>query len=351
MEGIIIFFYLSTGIFMGWALGGNNMANVFGSAVGTKMIKFRTATILCSIFVILGCVFGGGGTSETIGKLGGISSMAGSFIVAGSAGLSVWLMTKSGMPVSTTQAIVGSILGWCLFVDAPIDYSSLSHIVIGWFTSPVLAAIFSMLMMMGVKWYLNKFPVPLFKLDAFTRVSLILAGIFGSYALGANNVANVMGVFMQSVPFHDISLFDGKYVFGGDKQLFLLAGISIMFGVLFYSRQVIDTIGEGILRMSPIAALVVVVSHSIVLFIFSSKTLYNFLDSHGLPTIPLVPVSSAEAIIGAIVGIALLQKGKGLQWKKLLHIGGAWVLTPIISIVVSFLAMFFMQNVFMQKVS
>ncbi len=350
MEGISLFFYLSSGLFMGWALGANHMGNIFGSAVGTQMIKFRTASILCSIFVILGCVFGGGGTSETIGKLGDISTLAGSFVAAASAGISVWLMTKFGLPVSTTQAIVGSIIGWCWFVGAPIDYTSLSHILIGWITSPLLSATFSITMMLGVKWYLNKYPIPLLKLDAYTRIGLVLAGIFGAYALGANNVANVMGVFMTSIPFKDVELFNGSYTFTSYQQLFLLAGIAISVGVLFHSHQVMHTIGKGLFKMTPITALVIVASHSLVLFVFSSKGLYNLLDSLGLPTLPLVPVSSAEAIIGAIIGIAILQKGKGLQWKKLAHIGGGWILTPVISVVVSYLAMFFMQNVFMQKV-
>ncbi len=317
MENLTVFLYLSSGLFMGWALGANNMANVFGNAVGSKMIRFQTAAILCSIFVVLGCVFGGGGTSATIGKLGSITTLAGSFIAAGSAGFSVWIMTKAGMPVSTTQAIVGSIIGWCLFADAPVDYASLSHVVIGWISSPILAAIFSILMMLGVKWYLNKFPIPLFKLDAYTRVALLFAGIFGSYALGANNVANVMGVFMNSVPFADVPLFDGAYTFTAAQQLFLIAGISITFGVLFYSKPVINTIGKGLLRMTPIAGLVVVVSHSLVLFILTYKSLYNHLDYIGLPTKPLVAVSSAESKKGAILRIAVLQKGRGLQWKKL----------------------------------
>ncbi len=350
MDGFVVFFYLSSGLFMGWALGANNMANVFGSAVGTKMIKFRTAAILCSIFVILGCVFGGGGTSETIGKLASITTLAGSFVAALAAGISVWVMTKAGLPVSTTQAIVGSIIGWCLFVGEAINYTLLGQIMIGWVACPLLAAGFSMVMMFLVKWYLRTFPIPLFRLDMYTRIGLILAGIFGSYALGANNIANVMGVFMNSVPFSDISLFGGGLTFASYQQLFLLGGIAIMFGVIFDSKQVIDTIGKGIFKMTPVAALVVVISHSLVLFLFSSKSIYNFLSSHGLPTIPLVPVSSAEAIIGAIVGIALLQKGRGLKWRTLLNIGGAWALTPIISITISFFAMFFMQNVFMQKV-
>ena len=43
--------YLSSGLFLGWSLGANDAANIFGTAVGTKMVKFRTAAIISSIFV------------------------------------------------------------------------------------------------------------------------------------------------------------------------------------------------------------------------------------------------------------------------------------------------------------
>ena len=45
---ISIFVYLSSGLFLGWALGANHLGNVFGTAVGTRMIRFTTAATLCS---------------------------------------------------------------------------------------------------------------------------------------------------------------------------------------------------------------------------------------------------------------------------------------------------------------
>jgi len=45
-----------SGIFLGWTLGSNDSANVFGTGVATKIIRYRTAIILVSIFVILGAV-------------------------------------------------------------------------------------------------------------------------------------------------------------------------------------------------------------------------------------------------------------------------------------------------------
>ena len=68
MDPLVILF-LTSGLFLGWALGANDAANVFGTAVGTKMVTWRTAAIICSVFVILGAVISGAGASHTLGKL------------------------------------------------------------------------------------------------------------------------------------------------------------------------------------------------------------------------------------------------------------------------------------------
>ena len=118
----MIFIFLTSGFFLGWSLGANDAANIFGTAVGTKMLRFKTAAIVTSIFVIIGAVVGGAGASHTLGKLGAVNAIAGSFIVALSAGFTVFWMTKLRIPVSTSQAIVGAIMGWnyrCREVDNP----------------------------------------------------------------------------------------------------------------------------------------------------------------------------------------------------------------------------------------
>ena len=52
----MILFFITSGLFLGWSLGANDAANIFGSAVGSRMITFRKAAIIASVFVILGAV-------------------------------------------------------------------------------------------------------------------------------------------------------------------------------------------------------------------------------------------------------------------------------------------------------
>ena len=73
--------------------------------------------------------------------------------------------------------------------------------------------------------------------------------------------------------------------------------------------------------MSPVAAFVVVISHSIVLFLFASQGISNFLQSINLPSIPLVPVSSSQAVVGGVIGIGLLKGGKESLYSNLKIVG------------------------------
>ncbi|HOO90580.1 MAG TPA: inorganic phosphate transporter [Syntrophales bacterium] len=342
-------FFLSSGLFLGWSLGANHAAaNVFGTAVGSRMISFKRAAILCSVFVILGAVISGAGTSDTIEKLGSVNAIAGAFIVALAAALSVYVMTVVGYPVSTSEGIIGAIIGWHFFTGTLVDYTSLTKIVSSWIACPILSAIFSIILYKLVVFCIKTFNIRMFKLDKLTRYGLIIAGIFGAYSLGANNIANVMGVFVPVSPFRDIS-FMGIVSLTSSQQLFLIGGISIALGVITYSRRVMVTVGTGIMRISPVSALVAVWAHSTVLFLFASQGLERFLINHGLPSIPLVPVSSSQAIVGAVIGIGLLKGGKGIRWKTVGGISVGWVATPLLAALISFISLFFFQNVFQQQ--
>ncbi|NQV83044.1 MAG: inorganic phosphate transporter [Rhodospirillales bacterium] len=346
---ITVLLFLTSGLFLGWALGANDAANVFGTAVGTRMIRFSTAAAICSVFVILGAVHSGAGAAETLGKLGAIDALAGAFMAAFSAGIAVYLMTKAGLPVSTTQAIVGAIIGWNLFSGTTTDPGSLTKILLTWVVCPFLAAGIAIILFKVTTVVLRKANLHLLRTDAYTRLGLLVAGAFGSYSLGANNIGNVMGVFIPASPFTDFN-FIGLMTFSSTEQLFLLGAIAIAIGVMTYSKPVMMTVGGGLMPLSPVAAWVVVMAHSIVLFLFASQGLEQFLASNGLPTIPLVPVSSSQAVVGAVLGIAFLKGGRGIRWRVLGGIGTGWVAAPAIAGVVCFIGLYFMQNVFDQKV-
>ncbi|TVR02685.1 MAG: anion permease [Spirochaetaceae bacterium] len=340
--------FLSSGLYMGWSLGANDAANIFGTAVGTRMIPFRTAAVICAIFVTVGAVISGAGAAKGLGALGAVDALAGSFVVSASAATTVLWMTRAGLPVSTTQAVVGAIIGWNLFSGNPTDRTALTRIVGTWIYGPILGAGIAFILFFVVKFILERMKIHLIQLDKYTRFALILAGIFGAYSLGANNMANVVGVFVPASPFVDLNLFG--VLITGTQQLFLIGGLATAVGVATYSKKVMMTIGSNLYKLSPVTAIVVTVSTATVLFLFASEGLKLWMESMGLPSFPLVPVSQSQAAVGSIIGISLAKGGRNLNLKLLRNIVLGWAATPTSAALLSYVALFFMQNVFMQSV-
>lgn len=340
--------FLSSGLFLGWSLGANDASNVFGTAVGSRMISFRMAALISSVFIILGAVLSGSGASHTLGKLGSVNEMAGAFTVALSAGLGVFLMTRLKLPVSTSQAIVGAIIGWNIFAAKTTDLFVVQKIASTWIICPLLSAFFAIILFFLIKSILSFSRIHILRLDSLTRFFLILAGAFGSFSLGANNIANVMGVFTQSAPFSGINL--GIFSLSPAQVLFFLGGLAIASGVFTYSKKVMTTIGNDLFQLSPVSAFIAVSSHSLVLFIFSSSMLRDFIVNLGLPPIPLVPVSSSQAIVGAVIGIGIAKGARNIHYSILVKIFIGWIATPLLSALLCFVLLYIVQNVFLLNV-
>lgn len=340
----MILFFLTSGLFLGWSLGANDASNIFGSAIGSRMVTFRKAAIIASIFVILGAVLQGEGTSDTLARLGAVNAIGGSFTVALAAAITVYMMTRFSVPVSTTQAIVGSIIGWNIFTGNATDSKVLTQIVATWVSGPILGAVFAVLMYMLLRTFKRSAKIHLVRFESYIRTGLLITGAFGAFSLGANNIANVMGVFLPAFDLEDIEL--GPFILHSNQQLFLLGGFAIALGIITYSKKVIETIGSNIVELSSEAALVVVLAQALVLFIFSSSGLSEFLTGLGFPPIPMVPVSSSQVVVGSLLGIGLYKGARNINFRVLAEIGIGWIATPLASAGLAFFSLFFMKNIF-----
>lgn len=346
---ITIWFFITSGLFLGWSLGANHAVNVFGTAVVSKMVKFRTAAIIAGIFVILGSVISGSGTTKTLNDLGSINALAGSFSVAFAVGLSVLAMTRAQLPVSTSQAVIGGIIGWNIFTGSPTDFNSLSKIIFSWVASPILAGLFGFFIFKLVKRYLHVWKIHLLRIDSYTRIGLIVVGALASYSLGANNIANVMGMFISAPLFENLNLF-GLFTIDGVQQLFFLGGLAIAIGIFTYGRNVMETVGKDLYKISPITGFVVVLAEFIVLSLFTSQELESLLLKLNMPTIPLVPLSTTQAFIGAVIGVGLAKDPLSINFRVFGKIAMGWIIAPLSAGIITYVSLFFVQNVFEQKV-
>lgn len=294
-------FSLLGGVFMGWALGANDAANVFGTAVSSKMLKFRTAAILAAIFVILGAVFSGRAGIETIQNLTNFD-LHQAVISSVAAAITVTIMTAFSLPISTSQSVVGSIIGISI-INRQVNFDGMGKVVACWFGTPVGCAIIAIILYKLLSVIYNRFKPNMFESDSIIRAGMIVAGSFGAYALGANNVANVTAVFVGS---GTLSVFNAA----------LIGGLSIAFGIITNGRHLMESIGKKLVKLDPFSALIVLLAVGITVHIYS---------------IIGVPVSSSQAIIGGVLGVGIIRGVNTIKTKMLFNILIGWFLTPFVA--------------------
>lgn len=300
-------FQLFSGVFMGWSLGSNDSANVFGTAVASKMIKYKTAIILCALFVIVGALIGG---AEGLNTLSGLAkqTLNTAFIASLAAAITVTLMTVLKLPVSTSQAMVGAIAGMGILLGN-LDFSTLTKVYIVWTGTPTGALVISIVLYIVIGKLLGSLPINIFTQDYILKIALIVAGCYAAYALGANNVANVTGVYAK------VGLLK-------TTPALLVGGASIALGVLTFSKRVMMTVGKNLVKLDPFSAFIVVLSHAIILHIFARIG---------------VPTSSSQAVVGGVLGIGILKGMQTINPRVLIQIIFGWIGTPVIALILSFI--------------
>ncbi|CAF1062649.1 unnamed protein product [Rotaria sordida] len=149
----ILIFGFFVAFILAFGIGANDVANSFGTSVGSKVLTLKQACILATIFEILGSILIGAKVSDTIRKgiidpgsfenpkelmLGQLSSLI---------GCCIWLLVATffNLPVSGTHSIVGGTVGFALISQGSrsIKWSVFATIGGSWFVSPVLAGIMS----------------------------------------------------------------------------------------------------------------------------------------------------------------------------------------------------------------
>ncbi len=142
------------GLYMAANIGANDLANAMGTAVGSRSLTLKQAVLVSIVANVLGACFAGGHVTNTISK-GMIDPrllvddpsrlMLGMFAALIAASLWVHLATYFGLPVSTTHAIVGAVVGFgILSVGAgAVSWGKIITIAVSWIISPVAGAVIS----------------------------------------------------------------------------------------------------------------------------------------------------------------------------------------------------------------
>ncbi len=378
----MIYLLLFAGLFMGWSLGTNDAANAFGTAVATRVVKYRTAIIIIAAMVILGSILQG---ADDIDKLSSISTnnevsadvndmenvgvefekdadgnyvldKDGNYVIKSKdnidekalgtlrlksaikaaiificAALTVFVMSYLKFPVSANQAVTGAIIGWGLF---HADYKNpdvlstnlkeIGKFMSTWLINPLGAAVIAFVIVFIFKKFFEKKVESLKGYDKVIKIGYIVAGAYSAYTIGINSSASVTAFYYDSFGV-------GANILTNARLTAILGGVAIAVGVLTYSKKVMMTVGGSIANISQIDGFLVILSSALAITLM--KELMG------------IPVSTSQAVVGAVVGAGLVKGPKNVNFGVFKRIAIAWVSSPTVAGLMTYIIALCTQSV------
>jgi PiT family inorganic phosphate transporter len=275
------------------------------------LISFRNAVILVAVFAILGAVFQGQQVMKTIGKgivKTDLSYMA-VFVALLCSGFFVTLATFFRIPTSTSQAIVGGVVGIGLAVGAKVDFLKFITIAESWIICPIMVMGLSYALMHLINFVLRKFQTKSLLIQNVFGWLAMLSACYVAFSMGANNAGNAVG------PIANLDMISPVF-------LLVIGGVSIAIGAATYGKKVADTVGKGITQLDIPGAFVAQISSAFGMHFFSVLG---------------IPVSTSSAIVGAVAGVGLVKGVRAISKRTIITISIGWILTPILAAVSSFI--------------
>ncbi len=294
-------------LYIGWNIGANDAANCIGADVGSGKMSLKEGIIITSVFSILGALLLGSHVTKTIGKgivplhkidpsLAVLIALSAIFAAA----LSITVATYKKLPVSTSQAVVGAVAGAGFAVGAPVIWSKLGDIFICWVLTPLSAGLFSYLLYFFAKKLFPKI-VPAHWQDRALKGLILLTSAYMAFIWGANDVANASGLLVGT---GKLNLLPST----------IICAIAITIGIYTWGYKVIETVGFRIAHLAPLMAVCVEIAAAVNINLF---TLFG------------IPVSTSHSIIGAVVGVGLIEGAKTVNKGIVRDIVLAWLATPL----------------------
>ena len=377
------------GFFTAYGVGANDVANAMGTSVGSKVLTIKQAVLVAAVFEFLGAFLAGGGVTQTIRKgvidpalFDGnlevlIYGMISALFAAGT-----WLLVASlrGWPVSTTHTIVGAIVGFGVYALGinEINWTVVGNIGLSWITSPLSSALVAGLFYYICKTYIidndTRFKGLIIRIYIFLAgfaialitvtkglknifkqqelfmsfqesvfISAIAALLFTfifyyfskaklkqsvnsesqfaylmiftscavAFAHGSNDVANAIGP-LAAINQATNQLLNQPYTLETPLWILFLGATGIVIGLATLGYRVMKTIGENIVKLTPSKGFSAQLAAALTVVIASQ------LD---------MPVSTTHTLVGAVIGIGLVEGASSINFNSVRTIILSWVIT------------------------
>lgn len=319
-SAIILTIFLVISILIAIAIGANDetMAPLFGS----RILNMRQIIVLATIFAIFGALLLGEGVAKSVGddilKTDNFAASVdhNAVVLTILISTTIWLILASalGLPISTTHATIGSIMGLGMLLGGSngVDWVTILGMSVWWLLSPIVGFTITYLVVI----LLNRHKIK--HLNGFQdfersekRYALVIFIVIciTAFSRSGNDSSNAVGIV---VGVGDINI----------TALLFMTGISIAIGIIVLGRIVIRNLGR-MTELRPSTAFAAQFPTAAVMLI---------------GTIQKIPLSGSHMLVASLVGLSKASKTpmkKGL-WKII----AIWLLTFPISAILAIILYF-----------
>ena len=305
---VIIIIFLIISVVIGFGIGGND--ETFAPIFGSRILNMKQILILAGIFAILGAILLGEGVAKSVGGdillidyvATGVDQNA--VVLTILVSTAIWLILASalGLPISTTHATIGAIMGMGILLGGGngVNWGTILGMSMWWILSPIVGFIGTYLVVIMLKRHkikhLNGFQDYERSENVYAIIILVVICIT-AFSRAGNDCSNAVGIVAGVGD--DINL----------TALLVMTGFSLALGIAVLGRIVIKNLGK-MTELRPSTAFAAQVPTAVVMLI---------------GTIQKIPLSGSHMLVASLVG---LSKASNAPMKKgLWKIVAIWLLT------------------------
>lgn len=380
---------------MTWGVGANDLANVMSTTMGSKAVTVRQAMLIAIIFEFAGAFLGGEGVTETM-RDGIINTSQLSneplILIEGMLcvlfACTIWMNLASylGVPVSITNALVGSMVGFGTIVLGPdaIHWNQVARIAIGWVSSPLISGITAYALFISIQQTIFVKSNPLTKAKLYIPIYLFLIGFILSFitvfkglnhfdihlnlkqdlavTLATSIIITILGmIFIKRIPeYHKIRRRERfiqvekyfavlmamtacamAFAHGSNDVALAVGPLSIVHSLVMHSNQIFDADNypSWIILLGCVGVVTgfLMYGRKVIETVGSSITALTpsraFAATLSAATTVVVatstgiPVSATQTLVGAVLGVGLARGIGALNLIVIRNIFMSWVLT------------------------
>lgn len=329
---ILTFVTIGTALFFDFVNGFHDSANAIATVIGTRVLKPLHAVVIAAFANFVGPFLFGTAIATTVGS--GIIQPEFStvdIILAGLIGAIIWdLFTwYFGLPSSSSHALIGGLVGSALIVGGwdAIIVPGVGKVLLFMILSPVAGFVIGFILAVIIIYFL-KGSKPLVINRIFGKLQIVSSAFF-SLTHGANDGQKTMGVITALLIAGGFMSSDEVIV---PTWVIISAAVVISIGTFLGGWRIVKTMAFRITELKPYQGFCAETGGGVILTAMA-----------GLG----IPVSTTQAISGAIMGVGSTRRLSAVRWGIGKRIVYAWFITIPASAAIASFVIIIIQGAFL----